>query len=74
MQCSLQAMSVPGARLHLNFRPAMHFSRAANGDATPAQTLVLRVRRLRNRVTGEEKIVVSDAFAVPTVFRFMGEF
>lgn len=57
-------------RLHLSFRPNMLFAKPTCGNAESCNSLVLRVQRLRNKITGEVKIIPTILGSIPRIYKF----
>ncbi|RTG90644.1 elongator complex protein 2 [Schistosoma bovis] len=57
-------------RLNLSFRPHMVYSKPACGDGRSSNSFIIRIQRLRNKVTGELKLVPVILGRVTRVYKF----
>ncbi|CAL8098072.1 unnamed protein product [Calicophoron daubneyi] len=68
----LNTIGCKSHRLKLCFRPHMAYAKPAWGDATHVTGLLLRVRRCRNKKTGEIKIMPTLLGRVNRLYKFEG--
>lgn len=70
---SLQVFANEKRRLKLTFRPDMVFAKPASADGIQVTGIILRVRQLRNRQTGEIKINTTAVGRVSRMYKFDGK-
>ena len=58
--------------MRLSFRPEMLFAKPAYGDPRSKSALIISVKQLRNRRTGELKLVSEVVGVVSRIYTFNG--